>query len=247
MKKMNKGLIIIPVHNEEANIEPVLNEIRELINFADILIIDDGSTDNTVKKIQSLKEKYLSLPFNMGYSAALQTGFKYAVEKDYEYLIQYDGDGQHIASEAVDLYRTYQDTNADIVIGSRFKSKQDYAQPLFRRVGSKIFKILIKNICGVEITDPTSGFQLLKKNVFKQYARMYNFPRYPDANLIIEMLLNDFIIVEKEVKMRARQSGKSMHSGIIHPVKYMIGVIYSIFLIVVNYKISYLLKKRRRK
>jgi len=244
---MDKGLIIIPVYNEEKNIEDVLDEIKKNLNFCDILIIDDCSTDGTVRKIRNIKEKYLSLPFNMGYSSALQTGFKYAVDNNYDYIVQYDGDGQHIAKEALKLYQLFKDKEADIVIGSRFKSKIGYSQPLFRRLGSKIFRLFIKNICGVDITDPTSGFQIIKREVFKRYARMYNFPRYPDANLIIEMLLNNYKIYEVAVEMRKRKSGKSMHRGIIHPIKYMIGIFYSIFLIVINYKVTYLFKKRRKK
>lgn len=245
--KMNKGLIIIPVHNEAIHIEQVLTEIRETIDFADILIVDDGSTDNTIQIVRDLKVKYISLPFNMGYSVALQTGFKFAAEHNYDFIIQYDGDGQHVATEAVKLYQIFTEEKADIVIGSRFKSDKGYEQKIFRRMGSKLFSRLIKNICGIEISDPTSGFQLIKKNVFERYAGMYNFPKYPDANLIIEMFLNNFKIVEIDVEMRERKSGKSMHSGFVHPVKYMIKVFYSIILIVLNYKLLYIVNKKRRK
>ena len=244
---MQKGLIIIPVYNEELNIEHVVSEVRETIDFADILIINDGSIDSTLQIVKKLKVKSVTLPFNMGYSVALQTGFKYAVEKNYDFIIQYDGDGQHVAKEAVKLYRIFKQEGADIVIGSRFISKKRYKQNIFRRLGSKIFRLLIKNICGIDITDPTSGFQLLRRTVFERYAAMYNFPKYPDANLIIEMHLNDFKFREVDVEMRNRKSGKSMHSGIINPAKYMIKVIYSIFLIVINYKFRYIFRKRRKK
>jgi glycosyltransferase involved in cell wall biosynthesis len=238
---MKKTLIIIPVYNEEVNIKKVIREIRQEIDFADILVIDDCSTDGTLKKIKSLDINFLSLPFNLGYSGVLQTGFKYAVEKNYEYVVQFDGDGQHIAAEVKKLNETSIEKNADIVIGSRFKDKKGspYPYPLFRRIGSFIFKMLIKNICNTEITDPTSGFQMLKKNVFGRYARMYNYPQYPDANLIIEMLLNNYKIVEIPVAMRKREIGTSMHEGFIKPIKYMVKMFYSIVLIIIKYKLSF--------
>jgi glycosyltransferase involved in cell wall biosynthesis len=244
---MHKGLIIIPVYNEESNIEQVVAEVRETIDFADILIINDGSTDSTRQIVKELNVKSMTLPFNMGYSVALQTGFKYAVEKNYDFIIQYDGDGQHVAKEVIKLYQIFKLEGADIVIGSRFKSKKKVKQTPFRRLGSKIFSLLIRNICGISITDPTSGFQLLRRTVFKRYAGMYHFPKYPDANLIIEMLLNDFKIMEVDVEMRERISGKSMHSGIVNPTKYMIKVVYSIILIVINYKFLHMFRKRRKK
>lgn len=243
--KAKKAVIIIPVYNEEANIEKVIREIRKEIYFADILIIDDCSTDDTLKKIKSLDVNFLSLPFNLGYSGVLQTGFKYAIENNYEYVIQFDGDGQHIAAEVKKLNVAAMNENADIVIGSRFKEKGGYSYPLFRKVASIIFKLLIKNICRTEITDPTSGFQMLKRNVFDRYAKMYNFPQYPDANLIIEMLLNNYKIVEVHVTMREREAGVGMHDGFIKPIKYMIRMFYSIILIIIKYKLS--IKKRRRK
>ena len=244
---MKKTLIVIPVYNEEVNIEKVIREIRQEIDFADILVIDDCSTDGTLKKIKSLDVNFLALPFNLGYSGVLQTGFKYAVENNYEYVVQFDGDGQHIAAEIKKLDTASIKKNADIVIGSRFKEKNDcpapYSYPLFRRIGSFIFKLLIKNICNTEITDPTSGFQMLKRNVFDRYAKMYNYPQYPDANLIIEMLLNNYKIVEVPVRMRKRETGISMHEGFIKPVKYMIKMFYSIVLIIIKYKLSF--KKKR--
>ncbi len=242
---MKKTLIVIPAYNEEVNIEKVIQEIRQEIDFADILVIDDCSTDGTLKKIKSLDVNFLSLPFNLGYSAVLQTGFKYAVENNYEYVVQFDGDGQHIAAEVKKLNAASINENADIVIGSRFKDNNGhpYPYPLFRRMGSIIFKLLIKNICNIEITDPTSGFQMLKRNVFDRYARMYNYPQYPDANLIIEMLLNKYKIVEVPVTMRKRASGISMHGGLINPVKYMIKMFYSIVLIIIKYKLT--IKKKR--
>ena len=127
--EMNKALIIIPVFNEEENIIKVLADIRGNIDFADILVVNDCSTDNTLLKLREAKVNYVSLPFNLGYAAALQTGFKYAVKKYYDYIIQFDGDGQHKATEIKKLYNNIKEKNTDIIIGSRFRENTGYPHP----------------------------------------------------------------------------------------------------------------------
>lgn len=233
---MKDVLVIIPVYNEEENIEKVVLEVKECIDFADILIVDDCSTDKTLEIVKKLKQNYISLAFNIGYSGVLQTGFKYAVGKNYQYIIQFDGDGQHIASEAVKLYTTMKKTNSDIVIGSRFiNNNKEYRHSFFRKLGTGIFRFLIKRICKIKITDPTSGFQVLNRKAFSRYSKMFHYPEYPDANLIIEMIFNGFKIAEIDVKMRNREKGESMHSGIIPPIKYMIKVLYGILILLIKY------------
>jgi len=227
---MDRILIIIPVYNEEKNIAEVISDIRENCASTDILVINDNSTDKTVEKLESIGIDYLDLPFNMGYAGALQAGFKYSREKNYDYVIQFDGDGQHMAKEIRKLYDHIKMKKADIVIGSRFKINTDYPHPLFRKIGSKIFSSLIKITTGKNITDPTSGFQILAKNVYKNYSEMFNYPQFPDANLIIKMLLLGYKIEEIPVKMKERKHGESMHTGIIGPVKYMIKIFYSILI-----------------
>ncbi len=224
-------LVLIPAFNEEKNIKKVIKELSKNLDFVDLLVINDCSTDNTLDVLISLNVPYLSLQFNLGYSSALQTGFKYAVDKKYKYVIQFDGDGQHIAIEAKKLFEAGKKGNYDVVIGSRFIEESDYKHPLTRRLGTALFRYLIKIITRKDIFDPTSGFQLLNQKVFYHLSRMNNFPHFPDANLIIEMLVNGYTIKEVPVKMRNRLEGISMHSGIINPVKYMIKVLYSIMII----------------
>jgi glycosyltransferase involved in cell wall biosynthesis len=232
---MSRILLIIPAYNEEQNITKVISEIKTELNFVDILVVNDCSKDNTQDILNEIEEiTFISLPINLGYSGALQTGFKYAVEKDYDYVIQFDGDGQHIAAEAGKLLDMMKEQNADIVIGSRFKIKSNYNHSLFRRIGTNFFSSIIKQVCKVNITDPTSGFQVLNKPVFEKYAQMNKYPEYPDANLIIEMLLQNYKIAEYQVEMRNREFGVSMHSGWIKPMKYMIKMFYAIFFILLG-------------
>ena len=146
-----------------------------------------------------------------------------------------DADGQHIASEAEKLYKEIEKSNVDIVIGSRYLKNMGYPCPLFRRIGTKLFEGLIKIFCGVKIADPLSGFQCLNRNVIEYYSGVGNYPEYPDAGLVIEMLLKGYKIKEVPVKMRLRESGESMHSGILKPIKYMITQFYTCVVMVIKY------------
>lgn len=242
MTKKDKILFIIPAYNEEENIEKVLKEIKKDIPEADILVINDCSKDNTVEVVKKNKVKYISNIFNMGYAMAVQTGIKYAALHDYDYVIQFDADGQHIAKEAHKLYKHAKTNNCDIVIGSRYLVDTGYPCPFMRRVGTKIFEKIIKWTCKQKIADPLSGFQCLNKKVIQRYAKMGNYPEFPDANLIIEMLLSGYKIEEIPVKMRLREAGESMHGGIIKPIKYMINMFYTIFFVLITFS-----KKRRVK
>ena len=233
--KKDKILIVIPAYNEAENIEKVIKEIKKDIKYADILIINDCSTDNTVNIVKKNNVKCITNAFNMRYAMAVQTGIKYAYENDYDYVIQMDADGQHIASEAEKMYKELKKSNADIVIGSRYLKDMGYPCPLFRRIGTKMFEWIIKIFTGKRIADPLSGFQCLNKAVIKRYAKMGNYPEFPDANLVIEMLLNGYKIEEVPVKMRIRENGVSMHSGILKPIKYMIEQFYTCVVIVVKY------------
>lgn len=234
MKKKEKILFVIPAYNEEENIEKVLNEIKKNVDYADILVINDCSKDNTKIIVENNNVKCISNIFNMKYAMTVQTGIKYAYENDYDYVIQFDADGQHIATEAEKLYETILKEKCDIVIGSRYLKDMGYPCPKLRRLGTKIFEIMIKLFCNETIADPLSGFQCINKRVIKRYAEMGKYPEYPDANLIVEMLREGYKIKEVPVKMRLRSAGESMHGGIIKPIKYMINMFYTIIFILIS-------------
>ena len=198
------------------------------------MVINDCSEDNTAEIVKKNNVKCINNIFNMRYAWAVQTGLKYAYENDYDYVIQFDADGQHIAKEAEKLYKEAEKNNIDIVIGSRYIKDMGYPCPVFRRIGTKIFELLIRLFCKQKIADPLSGFQCLNKKVIKYYAKMGNYPEFPDANLIIEMLIKGYKIKEVPVKMRIRKEGESMHGGIIKPIKYMINMFYTIMFILIK-------------
>ena len=233
--KKDKILIVIPAYNEAENIENVIKEIKKDIDYADILVVNDCSSDNTVEIVEKNGVNCVTNVFNMRYAMAVQTGIKYAYQNNYDYVIQMDADGQHIASEALKMYKELKKSDADIVMGSRYLKDMGYPCPLFRRIGTKMFEWIIKIFTGKRIADPLSGFQCLNKKVIKRYAKMGNYPEFPDANLVIEMLLNGYKIEEVPVKMRIRENGVSMHSGILKPIKYMIEQFYTCVVTVIKY------------
>ena len=231
---MKNVLVAIPCYNEEYNIKLVIEDLTTNFPESDILIVNDASTDNTLSVLRKLSVTYIDLPFNLGYAGALQTAFKYASEKKYPYLIQFDGDGQHLAIEAKKLYNIAIDNKLDIVIGSRFKENLGYKHGFLKTIATIFFTKLIWWITKIKITDPTSGFQVLEYEVYQKYSKIYGFPEYPDAPLLIEMALAKRKIFEYPVKMNLRLHGTSMHAGFWKPIKYMLHMIYSIIIILLN-------------
>lgn len=234
----SKVLFVIPAYNEELNIKNVLEEIKRDVSFADIVVVNDCSSDNTGLVVRECGVRCIDGIFNLKYAWAVQTGLKYAYQNDYDYVIQFDADGQHIAKEAMKLLDEMQKGDVDIVIGSRYLKDMGYPCPLFRRIGTKIFEWLIYVFCHQKIADPLSGFQCLNRKVIEKYAKMGEYPEFPDANLIIEMLLSGYKTKEIPVKMRLREVGESMHGGIIKPIKYMINMLYTICFIVIKHTFS---------
>ena len=237
-------LIIIPAYNEGKNIGPFLENIKNanIEEIADILVINDGSTDNTEQVVKEHGIEILNKPLNMGYGSTLQLGYKYAVKYHYKYIIQIDADGQHDVSNIRVVYRALKakenGQSPDIVIGSRFLSeKNEMHVSALKNIAIGFFKKAIKVFTGKNITDPTSGLQGLNRKAFKHYSLYGNFDyRYPDINMIIQMIMLGFVIKEVPGIMYYRQQGESMHSGIFRPIAYMVMMTLSIMAIVLRQK-----------
>ncbi len=230
-----KNLVIVPALNEEATIGRVIAEIKHNIPFSDILVINDGSTDRT--RAIALQEGALVVnhPFNLGYGAALQTGFRFATKKGYDYAITMDADGQHISSSAANLVETLKQYDADVVIGSRFVGG-GYRMGVMRKIGVALFSLVAKAYTGINITDPTSGFQLINRNAFSYLAEGDNYPLdYPDVNIIMALHKRKFKIVEAPVVMKEGVSGKSMHSGF-RPLLYVLKMFLAIVMVLLRGK-----------
>jgi len=227
----DKILFVIPAYNEEKNISKPINDVRANFKSADIIVVNDCSKDNTKEVLRELKVNYLDLPVNLGYSGAVQTGIKYAKRNNYDYVIQFDGDGQHLASEALKLYEKIKVSDANIVIGSRFLEKTGYNHGSFRKIGTGLFSRLIKLITRKKITDPTSGLQILDKKTIERYSQPGQYPEFPDANLIAKMIIDGFKVEEVSCEMAERTDGISMHAGVLKPIKYVIKNLYSLLII----------------
>ncbi len=211
--KLPKTLIIIPAYNEEKNIGAVLDGIKKQHPRFPILVINDGSSDNTEKVAREHNAEVISLPFNSGYGIALQTGFLYAVKNDFSIVVQMDSDGQHDPANIKDLIEEIRKGNCDVVIGSRFLSKNSYKSSLLRHAGMILFGSIASFLCRQKVTDPTSGFQALKGKAI-QFAASDNYPPdYPDADFIILLNRCGFKVKEIPVTMHASPEKESMHHG----------------------------------
>ncbi len=234
---MKDFLLIIPAYNEEENVAKVLDSIKAQKLEIDIMVINDGSTDKTTDIVENMGVKVLDMHYNSGYGVVCQTGFKYALKKGYKYVLQMDSDGQHRAEDLYKLIDELKKGESDIVIGSRFLEKNNYKFGFLKKIATGIFIFAIKKSTGTKITDPSSGFQGLNRRAFEVYSKMDNYPEdYPDADVIMKMLLNGFRIKEIPAIFLPRTAGTSMHTGL-KPVYYMMKMILSIILIIIKEKI----------
>ncbi len=235
-EKKDKVLLIIPAYNEEKNIAGVINDLRAHNPFYDILVVDDGSSDKMTAVLDRLKAAYIAAPVNLGYGAALQLGYKYAVLYNYDTVIQFDGDGQHNASDIIGLYQTYVSKQADIVIGSRFLDNKDTSTTFFRTLGNKLLSAVLLKFTKKRLFDITSGFQVLRRGVFEYYSQTGHFPDdYPDIDVLAEMLIRGNKIVEKPITINKRLSGTSMHAGP-YFILYFFKTLLSLVMIVIRHK-----------
>ena len=232
---MKKKCIIIPALNEEENIASVIAGIKNQTD-ADIIVIDDGSKDFTAEKAGKAGAFVIRHPFNMGYGAALQTGYKYAVKKKYDFLLQIDGDGQHEPNAIPEFFKQIESDKLDVVLGSRFLGEGNYKAGALKTIGIGLFSFIIQVICGERITDPTSGYQCLNSKVFTFFTQD-SFPcDYPDANIIIMLHRMGFTIKEIPVVMDVNPAGRSMHKGFFTLVYYFFKVFLSIFIALIREK-----------
>lgn len=219
-------LVIIPAYNEEHSLARVIGNVRSAMPGIDIVVIDDGSTDETAAIAAGQGVALVRLPYNLGIGTAMQTGFLFARQRGYDYAIQVDGDGQHDPREIPDLLAALQATGADVVIGSRYIEDRGYITPWLRRLGIVILSAIISAITGQRITDPTSGFRAMNRRAIAFSAADYPFD-YPEPESVVIFKRAGLRIAEIPVTMNPRYGGQSS----ITPVRsayYMVKVIMAI-------------------
>jgi glycosyltransferase involved in cell wall biosynthesis len=226
MTRKDKILIIIPAYNEEANLPSLLHEIQ-ILGY-DIVVIDDSSRDATVKVASNAGVPVLSLAANLGIGGAVQTGFKYALNKGYDIVVQVDGDGQHDPAWITELVSPLYRGEADCVIGSRYlphNPDTNYKTPLARRIGMYFSKSILYAATGIHITDTTSGLRALNRKAFEYFANFYPVD-HPEAEALLMLHQKGFKIVEIPVKMRGRVHGQSLFNfakASLYPLRVIIG------------------------
>lgn len=225
--EIKKSLVVIPAYNEAKNIARVVKEIKTHVPTADILVVNDGSSEGTSVAARESGAIVIDLPFNMGYGVALQTGYKYAVREGYDHIVQLDADGQHDTKYVGVLFEELEKKDADVVIGSRFLKKKEYKAPFSRKVGMALFNFIASMVVGQKITDSTSGYQALNRNVLNFFKNDVYPCDYPDADVLIMLHLAGFRIKEVPVTMFPSK-GKSMHSGLVKPAYYIFKMFLSI-------------------
>ena len=236
-KPEHELLIIIPAYNEEKNIGALLDVLEKppISDIADILVINDASQDRTNAVVKRRHEPLVTHVFNLGYGSALQLGFKFAVRRNYRYVIQMDADGQHDPCNVENLYEALKtplenDRCPDIVVGSRYLPESpEFPTGGVKKFAIRLFRGLIKQISGKRIMDPTSGLQGLSRRAFLYYSQFGHFDdQYPDANMLLQMMLLKFRVKEIPALMHTRTEGTSMHSGL-KPIMYMMRMTLEIF------------------
>ncbi len=209
-KNAPRILIIVPAYNEQANIRKTLNEIGALSIHVDAVVIDDGSIDATAHEARSAGARVISLPFNLGIGGAVQTGFQYAHDNNYDIAVQVDGDGQHDVAYLSKILTPVVNGEADMSVGSRFMPNQEkgYMSSFTRRIGIGFFVSLIGILTGCHIYDPTSGFRAYNKKMIRLFARHYPHD-FPEPEAIVLARKINATIKELPVVMRKRQGGAS--------------------------------------
>jgi len=238
-----KALVIIPAYNECKNIGKVIKGIREIDQAIDVLVIDDGSSDGTAFHARSNGARVITLLSNMGYGVALQAGYKYAYQNGYDCLVQLDADCQHDPVYIPELLRVITSGETDLVLGSRFLQKGlakdknvcEHVPGIFRKLGIRLFAFLTTLLVGFKVTDPTSGYQAINRDLITFFTHDFFPSDYPDADVIVLAHRAGFKIKELPMVIYEKNSGNSMHCGV-RPVYYGFKMLLSLLMTLLRHK-----------
>ena len=205
---LQRTMVLVPAYNEEASISRLLADVRRHLPGAAVVVVDDGSADRTAEMARAAGARVLRLPCNLGVGPAVQTGFRFAIEAGFDYLIRLDGDGQHPPAEALKLIAAMRAQPTDLVVGTRYGEGSTYRGNWFRRVVLKGLALFISVICRKWITDPTSGFWLVTRPLLQCFSLHYPSD-YPEAEAIALLRRQGFSLEEVPVAFKPRQAGES--------------------------------------
>lgn len=226
--KPARVLLIIPCYNEQKSIAALLKEITELCLDYKVLVIDDGSDDDTFYIAQALAPT-VRLLRNLGIGGAVQTGIKYAKRHDFDFCVQIDGDGQHLPRQVLKLLEAYAKEPVEIIVGSRFLDNGTFQSSWPRRFGGQVIARALNYLfVDCRISDPTSGMRLMDRRAIRFFARHYPCD-FPEPISLAWALRAGMTVRDVPVEMRARQHGRSSIAGL-KPLAYMFRVMGYILL-----------------
>ena len=199
---------ILPAYNEARSIGGVVAELRAAQPEFQIVVVDDGSTDETAAAARRAGAEVVRLPFNLGIGGAVQTGIEWARRRGCELAVQVDGDGQHDAREIGRLLEPILDGSADVVVGTRFAGEGRYRPSVARRIGIGVFAGVVSLIVRQRVTDTTSGFRAMNERAIELFADEYPYD-YPEVEATVLIFRHRLRLVEVPVTMRQRETGRS--------------------------------------
>jgi glycosyltransferase involved in cell wall biosynthesis len=209
---LSRILVVIPAYNEAASLPPLIRalaaEPMPVPWVLDLLVVSDGSTDNTAQAITGLPARLLQLPCNLGVGGAVQTGLQYAVRHGYRYALQVDGDGQHPPNQIPRLIEKMAEGAWDMVLGSRFLDPGGFQSSVSRRLGIRFFSLILSAQCGQRFTDTTSGFRMWGRRAIELLAREYP-EGYPEVEAVLMLHYAGMRMAEVSVEMASRAAGQS--------------------------------------
>jgi glycosyltransferase involved in cell wall biosynthesis len=206
------GLVLLPAFEEEATLPALLAELARVEPKLPVVVVDDGSRDATARVAAASGARVLRHPFNLGYGAALQTGYKYALARGAEWVVQMDADGQHLPSEIAGLVEPVRRGECDLLVGSRFLSAGDYRMGPVRTAGRQLFRAVAR-ASGLAITDPTSGFQALGPRALALFAEDWFPSDYPDVDVLLVATRAGLRVREHPVRMAEGSRPSTLHGG----------------------------------
>jgi len=208
-----RGVLVIPAFNEAPRLPALLARISAERLPLEVAVVDDGSRDATAAVAARAGATVLRHPFNLGYGAGLQTGYKYALSVGASWVVQMDADGQHDPRDIARLLAPIERGECDLVIGSRFLAPTGYHMGVTRTLGRRFF-VALARVFGIRVTDPTSGFQALGRRVLELYV-LDAFPSdYPDVDVLLTAHRHGLEVREVSVEMHASQRKSTLHGGL---------------------------------
>ena len=227
-------LVLVPAYNEEGAVGQVIRAVNQVLPGTPVLVVDDGSTDETVAVSKNAGAEIIRLPHHLGLGGSVQTGYRFAFEQGFERVVRLDGDGQHPPEEIPSLLAKMDAGSFDMVTGSRYLKASGYQTQALRRFGGWVFSIILRPILGQRISDPTSGFIAVNRNALAVFS--HSFPlEYPEIEALVVLRRKAMTFAETPVQMKPRIAGVSTIDSW-SAVYYMVRVLLGVFINVIKYE-----------